>query len=307
MQHSSRLVEGGGAGALAEAEQQQIGTQRVHVPAFQRVVVALLLRAVVQNAGVLEAGVIAEQRLDEQLLRPADAVAHRADNGVLADHNAHVAREEQVGERGEGVAGLVQGAGDRPCLFQRALDHAADEGLGRQGRELLGERVGRHHLERPGHQELAHVGAGHQLGEERAHFVDLGEALQHGDKAPMLALRELQVDDVVVQVVFPAAGRDSHQLAPGGVDQDGPQRTDFRGDVDAGHGQNLTRNAEGGAEVGTRNAEQQGKVARLAALAVIVPRSAFRLPRFSGSPARSSGSRARAPCSPTSRPHRPGR
>src|SRR5439155_5035447 len=90
----AQVVEGGGAGALAEAEQQQIGTQGMHIPALQRVVVALFLGAVVQNAGVVEARVIAEQRLDEQLLGPAHAVAHRADDRVLPDHDAHVAREE---------------------------------------------------------------------------------------------------------------------------------------------------------------------------------------------------------------------
>src|SRR2546422_5067199 len=51
------------------------------------------LGAVVQDARVLEARVVPEQRLDEQLFRPADAVAHRADDRVLADHDADVARE----------------------------------------------------------------------------------------------------------------------------------------------------------------------------------------------------------------------
>src|SRR5207302_10996626 len=100
-------------------------------------------------------------------------------------------------------------------------------------------------------------------------LVDLGEALQHGDEAPVLALRELQVDDVVVQVVFAAAGGDRDELAPGGVDQDGPQRTDFRGDVDAGHGRNLTRNAEGG----TRNSSES-----VASRTTFHGCSAFRVP-----------------------------
>src|SRR5204863_164422 len=88
----AQVVEGGGAGALAEAEQQEVGTQRMHIAAFQRVVVALLLGAVVQNAGVLETGVIAEQRHDEQLLGPAHPIAHRAAHRLLTDHDAHVAR-----------------------------------------------------------------------------------------------------------------------------------------------------------------------------------------------------------------------
>ncbi len=233
--HVAEVVQGRRARPLAEAEQQEIRAQRVYVPTLERVVVPLLLGAVVQNPGVLETGVIAEQRLDEQLLGPAHAVAHRADDRVLPDHDPHVAREEQVGKRWQGVAGLVQGAGDRPRLLECPLDHHSHERLGRKGGELLRKRVRGHDLERPGHQELAHVGARHQLGQERADLVHLGEALEHGHEPAVLALGELQVDDVVVQVVFAVPRRDGDQLAAGGVDQHGPERADFRSHVNAGH------------------------------------------------------------------------
>src|SRR5256885_10002749 len=39
-----------------------------------------------------------------------------------------------------------------------------------------------HHLERPGRQELPHVGACHQLGQEGAHLVHLGEALERSEE-----------------------------------------------------------------------------------------------------------------------------
>src|SRR6266851_2430719 len=105
----AQMVQGRRARTLAEAEQQEIGAQRMHVATFERVVVALLLGAVIQDPGVLETGVIAEQRLHQQLLGPAHAVAHRADDRVLPDHDPHVAGEEQVRERRKGVARLVQG------------------------------------------------------------------------------------------------------------------------------------------------------------------------------------------------------
>src|SRR5207247_1611058 len=56
----AQVIERGGARALAEAEQQQVGANGVHVPALQGVVVALLFRPVVQDAGILEARVVAE-------------------------------------------------------------------------------------------------------------------------------------------------------------------------------------------------------------------------------------------------------
>src|SRR5881396_3517295 len=64
----AQVIERGGARALAEPEQQQVGANGVHVPALQGVVVALLFRPVVQDAGILEARVVAEQRLHEELL-----------------------------------------------------------------------------------------------------------------------------------------------------------------------------------------------------------------------------------------------
>src|SRR5438034_1247563 len=176
----------------------------------------------------------------------------QVDRGALvredhADHVPHIAREEEIGKRRQREAGLVERAGDRPGVFQGALDHQADERLGREGGELLRQGVRRHHLERAGHEEHAHVRTRHQLRQERAHLVHLGEPLQHRHEPPVLALGELQVDDVVVQIVFPVSGSDGDQLAAGGMYQHRPQRADFRGDVDAGHGRNLTvRNGEFG-------------------------------------------------------------
>ena len=109
----AQLVERRRRGALAEAHHQQVGPEVVHVPALERVVAAPLLRAVVEQPVVGQLGVEAEQRLDQQLLGPAHVVAHRADHHVAADHHADVAGEEEVGQRREGEALLVERPGDR--------------------------------------------------------------------------------------------------------------------------------------------------------------------------------------------------
>ncbi len=188
---------------------------------------------------------VAEQRLHEQLLGPAHAMAHRADDRVLTDHDPHIAREEEIGERRQREARLVERASDRPGLLEGALDHEADEFLGGERGELFRQGVRGHHLQRAGHEELAHVGARHQLRQQRAHLVHLGEPLQHGHKPPVLALGELEIDDVVVEVVFAIAGGDRHQLAAGGMDQHGPQRADFASDVNARHGRESNRGSDG--------------------------------------------------------------
>jgi len=59
----------------------------------------------------------------------------------------------------------------------------------------------------------------------------LAEALEHLNEAPVLALGEIGVDDVVVQEVRSGAGCYGEQLVAGAMDQNGAERTDFGGDV----------------------------------------------------------------------------
>ena len=49
--------------------------------------------------------------------------------------------------------------------------------------------------------------------------MDLGEALQHRDQAAVLALGDLEIDDVVVEVVFARAGGNGDELFAGGMYQ----------------------------------------------------------------------------------------
>src|SRR5205809_2765931 len=252
-------------------EHSIIGSMRYGVRWTEELLVKALFRyhPCLENAGILEARVVAEQRLHEELLGPAHAIAHGSDDRVLADHDPHIPREEEVGERWQGETRLVERPGDGPGFFQGAFDHQPDQLFGRERGELLRQGVRRHHLEGAGHEEFAHVGTRHQLRQERAHLVHLGEPLQHRHEAPVLALGEVQVDDVVVEVVFPVAGRDCDQLATGGMDQDRSERADFACDVYARHGRNLTRNAEGG----TRNSSES-----VASRTTFHGCSAFRVP-----------------------------
>ena len=160
---------------------------------------------------------------------------------MLPDHDAHVAREEQIGKRRQRVTALVERPRDGARLLEGALDHEADERLGRELGQLPGQGVRRHHFERARDQELTHIRPRHQLGQERAHLVHLGEALEHGDEAAVLLLRQLQVDDVVVEVGLAVARRDREQLGSRGMHEHRAQRTDLGGDADAGHGGEFNR------------------------------------------------------------------
>jgi hypothetical protein len=232
----AQQIERGGARALAEAQEEQVGAHGMHVPALEGVVQALFFRAVVQNPGVLEIRIVAEQRLDQQLFGPADAVAHRADDRVLADDDPDVAREKQIGQRRQRVGDFVQGAGDRAAVFERAFDHQRYECFGRKRGELLGQHVRGYDLEGARRDELADFRPAGDVGERVFDLVDFREALEHGDQPAMLALRDLEIDDVVVEVVFARAGSDRHELFPRCVDQDRTKRADFGGDVNPGHG-----------------------------------------------------------------------
>ena len=77
------------------------------------------------------------------------------------------------------------------------------------------ELVGGDHVHGLGDEELAGLGLRQDLGEQLAHLVHLGEPAEHGDELPVLALGDLEIDDVVVEVVFAVPGRDRLQLGPG--------------------------------------------------------------------------------------------
>jgi hypothetical protein len=82
----------------------------------------------------------------------------------------------------------------------------------------------------------SHVGPRHQLGEQGADLVHLREPLEHGHEAGVLPLGELQIDDVVVQIVFAVPGGDRDELAARRMDENGPQGADFGRHVNTRHG-----------------------------------------------------------------------
>src|SRR6266480_2075047 len=87
-----------------------------------------------------------------------------------------------------------------------------------------------------GREKFADLGAPSDLGERIAHLVYFGEPFEHGDQPPVFVLRTLQVDDVVVEIVFAGARRDRDQLFAGSMNEHRAQRADFGRDVDPGHG-----------------------------------------------------------------------
>ena len=176
--HVAELVERRRRGPLAEADHQEVGPQVVHVSALERVVAAPLLRAVVEQPGVGQLGVEDEERLDQQLLRPAHAVAHRAHDRMLADHHPDVAGEEEIGQRRKGEPLLVErpveiGPLPRGCPRSASPRSAPPAWCRAAGRE---RRRGR----RPSvllMRKSRASGCRQDLGEQIAHLVHLGEPL----------------------------------------------------------------------------------------------------------------------------------
>ena len=123
----------------------------------------------------------------------------------------------------------------RMPLNVRVGGHGRDELGGRHGMQSLAQVVGGHHLQRAGHQSFAHLGDRDDVLQEVADLPHFGEVPQHGDKPRVLALRQLEIHDVVVEIGFATAGGDGQQLLPGCVHEHGTEIADFGSDVDAGH------------------------------------------------------------------------
>ncbi len=119
------------------------------------------------------------------------------------------------------------------AVLPGALDEHLDDLRRRVRAEPLGQLIVGHHVHRLGDQEVARVGLLQNFGEQIADLVHAGEAPEDGDELPVLALGDLEIDDVVVEVVFAVAGRDRFELVPGRVHQHGLERADFGGDVDS--------------------------------------------------------------------------
>ena len=69
-------------------------------------------------------------------------------------------------------------------------------------------------------EQLARVGRVENIGQERSNLVDLREPLQDRDKPPVLALRRLGFDDVVVEVIGAVAWSYGEKLRPGRMHED---------------------------------------------------------------------------------------
>ena len=121
----------------------------------------------------------------------------------------------------------------------RALDEQLDEGVGVELANVPRQRLGRDDVHRFPNEELARLRCGQNLGQDRPHLEHSGEALEDGDEAPMLALRRLRFDDVVVEVIRPIAWGYGEQLRPRRMHENGAHSSDFRRHV-GGHSPKLT-------------------------------------------------------------------
>jgi hypothetical protein len=133
------------------------------VAAFNRVVQPALDRPVIDDPAVHQERVVQEERLHDELLRPANPVAHRPDDDVLADAHRDIPREEEVRQRRKGVAGRVQRPRQRARGFLAPLDQHPNDLLGRKLLDLAGQGLGRNDVHRLANQQLTHLGAGQHM------------------------------------------------------------------------------------------------------------------------------------------------
>ena len=84
-------------------------------------------------------------------------------------------------------------------------------------------------------RNCARLGLLQDVGEELTHLQHPTEPPEHRHELAVLPLGDLQIDDVVVEKVFPIPRRHRFQLGTRGVHQHGFQGSDLGGDFD-GHG-----------------------------------------------------------------------
>src|SRR6185437_15937158 len=226
------LVDCRRTGPLTESDHQQIRTQWVYVAAFERVVHPPLDRSVVQYPRVREQWMVREQRLHDQLFGPARTVPHGADHDVPAESHRGVASEEQVGDRRESVACLVERARERARRLFPALYQDAHHVIGREVVQVLGDGCGLENVHRLTDYQMPGLDGGYCFGKQVADIVHGREPLQHRYEAAVLRLGCFDVDDVVIQVVLARVGSDGKQLGTGLVHQYGAKRPDLGIDVD---------------------------------------------------------------------------
>ena len=157
--------------------------------------------------------------------------------------------KNRFGSGGQHVAVLVERLGERAGRLVAALDEHAHERLRVELADVARQRLRRDDVHRLANQQVARLGVGEDVGEERADLVDGREPLEDGDEAPVLALRGLGLDDVVVEVVRAVRRRDGEQLRPRRMHDDAAQTADFRRHM-GGHAAKLTLASTAGAARG---------------------------------------------------------
>src|SRR5687768_14916103 len=213
------VVDSGWAGSLAEPDDERIATQRMNVAPLERIVQPVLSRAVIQYSPVRDTRVVHEDRLHQELFGPSNAVAHRAYHDVVVDAHGHVAREEQVRQRGKDEAALVECARQLAWRLLDSFDQRANE-LGRvHFLQLARKRLRRDDVQRVGHEPAASLLIAHHLGKQILDAMHSRKPLEDGDEPGMLTLCPADFHDVVVQVVGACRRGYGEQLVAGGVDE----------------------------------------------------------------------------------------
>ena len=151
------------------------------------------------------------------------------------DDDPHVACKKEIRERGQTVPALVEQPGDGADRFLGAFDQHFHQLLGGPIHQLLGKRAGRSREGGARRQKLSHVLMTGDVAQQVAGLVHGGKPLQHRHHLAMLRTCRFEFDDVFVEKVSSGARCYGEDFLPGLMNQDVPELTDFRGNVNRGH------------------------------------------------------------------------
>ncbi len=222
-----------GRGALADADGDDAGREQQYVAALD-----VLALPAVQLRRTGEPGVLGVDQVGQLGLALARRHRQRGDRDPVADPDAGVAGEQQVGERVDEEVVAGEQAGDQAVAAAHLV--VADAG-GEERRQLVGRLVVERLVEvtaqrvaevqarhRTGDRAVAGVGALQGLGEQvhEVEHLDVAGAQRLGERV-VLVLRAADPGDAVEEELVVVARGEPLQLRPGPVQHDRAQPADL--------------------------------------------------------------------------------
>ncbi len=159
---------------------------------------------------------------------------------MLPHNDAHVPREEEVGERRERTRSRVEGPGNGTHRFGFPADEDIHQILAGRVAKSRGQGVGGDQLHRPLQKHLAYLRPVDHIHQQIPDFEHVGKPPEGAHHDGVFTPSRRQIDDVVVEVVLAGPRRHRDELGARGVDNDVAKCPDLRGDVELHHGREST-------------------------------------------------------------------